>query len=106
MEYIDYEKKIQERISQLRAQKGVSARDMSLSLGQSESYINKIENGRTMPSMTGFLYICEYFGITPKEFFSFDRENPVLNESLKAYVEKLNPKQTADIIEIIKDILK
>lgn len=59
-----------------------------------------------MPSMTGFLYICEYFEITPKEFFSFDRENPALNERLKTYIEKLNPKQTADIIEIIKDILK
>ena len=30
---------------------------MSLSLGQSESYINKIENRRTLPSMTGFLYL-------------------------------------------------
>ena len=32
------------RLSKLRQEKGVSARDMSLSLGQSESYINKIEN--------------------------------------------------------------
>ena len=55
------------RVTELRMQKGVSARDMSLSLGQSESYINKIENRRTLPSMTGFLYICEYLGITPEE---------------------------------------
>ena len=46
---------------------GVSARDMSLSLGQSESYINKIENKRTLPSMTGFFYICDYLNITPQE---------------------------------------
>ena len=39
-----YEDLIAKRVSQLRMQKGVSARDMSLSLGQSESYINKIEN--------------------------------------------------------------
>ena len=32
------------RLAELRQEKGVSARDMSLSLGQSESYINKIEN--------------------------------------------------------------
>ena len=105
MEYIDYEKKIAHRISQLRIQKGVSARDMSLSLGQSESYINKIENSRAMPSMTGFLYICEYFEITPEEFFRFNTENPSLNDSLKMYIEKLTSKQTADLIEIIKDIL-
>lgn len=57
-----------QRLTQLRLQKGVSARDMSLSLGQSESYINKIENRRTLPSFTGFLYICEYFELTPGNF--------------------------------------
>ena len=32
------------RLAQLRNQKGVSARDMSLSLGQGAGYINNIEN--------------------------------------------------------------
>ena len=36
--------KIALRISKLRLQKNVSARNMSLSLGQNEGYINKIEN--------------------------------------------------------------
>ncbi len=49
--------------------KGVSARDMSLSLGQNAGYINNIENGHNFPSITVFFYICEYLGITPKEFF-------------------------------------
>lgn len=56
-----YEDLIAKRVSQLRMQKGVSARDMSLSLGQSESYINKIENKKALPSITGLYYICEYF---------------------------------------------
>lgn len=42
---------------------------MSLSIGQNESYINRIENRKMMPSMTAFFYICDYFGITPGEFF-------------------------------------
>ena len=46
-----------QRLTQLRIQKGVSARDMSLSIGQSESYINKIENGKSFPSMQIFFYI-------------------------------------------------
>ena len=33
-----------ERLTDLRIQKGVSARDMSLSMGQTSSYINNIEN--------------------------------------------------------------
>ena len=39
-----YEEFTQNRIAQLRMQKNVSARDMSLSLGQNNSYINQIEN--------------------------------------------------------------
>lgn len=48
---MDYTKWFAERLSQLRMEKGVSARDMSLSLGQSASYINKIENRRSLPSI-------------------------------------------------------
>ena len=66
---MDYLSWFPERIAELRMQKNVSARDMSLSLGQSASYINKIENGHIMPSMAGFLYICEYFNMTPRQFF-------------------------------------
>ena len=43
-----------ERLASLREQRGVSARDMSLSLGQNPSYINKLENGKAMPSMEVF----------------------------------------------------
>lgn len=63
------EKEFSLRLAQLRSEKGVSARDMSLSIGQNASYINNIENGKALPSMTGFFYICEYLNITPGEFF-------------------------------------
>ena len=38
-------KEFRERLTELRMQKDVSARDMSLSMGQSSGYINNIENG-------------------------------------------------------------
>ncbi len=69
------------RLTKLRMAKGVSARDMSLSLGQNPGYINNIENGKNLPSMTLFFYICEYLELTPTEFFDFDNSNPArLNE--------------------------
>ena len=37
-----YETFFCERLTQLRLEKGVSAREMSLALGQSEAYINRI----------------------------------------------------------------
>ncbi len=104
MDYIDYFEWLPKRISQLRMEKGVSARDMSLSLGQSESYINKIENSRTLPSMAGFLYICEYFGITPREFFDTDQLSPQKTRALLEEAEKLTPLQAEHVLQIIKDI--
>lgn len=55
-----YEEFTQNRIAQLRMQNNVSARDMSLSLGQNDSYINRIENKKALPSLQGLFYICEY----------------------------------------------
>ena len=101
MDYLDW---FYRRLSELRTQKGVSARDMSLSLGQSESYINKIENRRTLPSMTGFFYICEYLEITPQEFFDINATSPQKSKELLCEIEKLSPEQTEHILMVVKDI--
>lgn len=100
---MDYVEWFYERLTQLRIQKGVSARDMSLSLGQSESYINKIENKRTLPSLTGFFYICEYLNITPEEFFSSNASPTKTNELLEK-IKKLSPEQAEHILCVIQDI--
>ena len=86
------EKFIQERIAQLRIKKAVSARDMSLSLGQSESYINSIENKKSLPSMTVFLYICEYLGVTPAEFFDDGNKYPEKLRTVIADLKRLDDK--------------
>ena len=49
-----YEDFFAERITSLRNQKNVSAREMSLALGQNGSYINRIENRQALPSMQAF----------------------------------------------------
>ena len=56
------------RLSKLRMQKGVSARDMSLSIGQNAGYINNIETGKALPSMHGFFYICEYLNVSSSQY--------------------------------------
>ena len=63
-----YEEFTQNRIAQLRMQKNVSARDMSLSLGQNNSYINQIENRKALPSLQGLFYICEYSALHRNSF--------------------------------------
>lgn len=100
------EKDFSLRLAQLREKKGVSARDMSLSIGQNPGYINNIESGKSMPSLSGIFYICEYLGITPSEFFDIDSKNPTrLNDVIKD-LKRLNDKQLDTISALIKDIIK
>ncbi|MBQ3002256.1 MAG: helix-turn-helix transcriptional regulator [Clostridia bacterium] len=73
---------IRERISVLRIKKNVSEYKMSLDLGHGKGYIQAISSGRALPSMGEFLYICEYLGVTPKEFFDTDTNEPQLVKQL------------------------
>ncbi len=99
-----YEDFFAERLAQLRLKKGVSARDMSLSLGQSENYINTIENKKSFPSMTVFFYICEYLAITPQEFFDRGSGNPVKLNEIVADLKKLDDNALTHIAEVIKGL--
>ncbi|MCR5835064.1 MAG: helix-turn-helix domain-containing protein [Lachnospiraceae bacterium] len=100
-----YEKIFASRLTQLRMEKGVSARDMSLSLGQNPGYINGIENGKTLPSMTVFFYICEYLDITPETFFEIDNECPEHLNKLMKYSKQLTPIQLEHITSVVKDLI-
>lgn len=64
-----YEDFIANKVVQLRKQKRLSAREMSLAIGQNVNYINRIEKKLSLPSLQGLFYICEYCNISPKEFF-------------------------------------
>lgn len=77
---------------------------MSLSLGQSESYINKIENKRTLPSMTGFFYICEYLGIKPQEFFDSETLSPSKTAEIMYEIGKLSPSKAEHILQLVRDL--
>lgn len=104
MDYIDWYDLFSKRLTELRLEKGVSARDMSLSLGQSESYINKIENKRTMPSMTGFFYICEYLCISPKDFFDIEKTHPRHTDEIISELSLLTIEKAEHILQIIRDL--
>lgn len=92
------------RLAKLRDQRKLSARDLSLSLGQSAGYINKIENKKSMPSMEMFFYVCKFLGVTPEQFFSQEIQQPVLLREAMEELEKMEPEQLEHIIAIAKDI--
>lgn len=96
------EKDFSLRLAQLREKKGVSARDMSLSMGQNPGYINNIELGKSMPSLSGFLYICDYLGVTPRDFFDMGAQNPSKVNEIVADLKHLDDRQLDAISTLIK----
>lgn len=100
------EKEFATRLARLRENKGVSARDMSLSIGQNPGYINNIETGKSKPSMDGFFYICEFLGVSPSEFFDTQVSNPSKLDDIVKDMKKLNNKQLDIIDSLVKDMIK
>lgn len=94
------EEYIRNRISILRTQKGVSEYKMSLDLGHSKSYIQSISSGKALPSLTEFLYICDYLGVTPKEFFDDSISEPALINELYALTKDMNNEDLSILIKI------
>ena len=75
---MDYTAYIRDRITKLRMERNISEYQMSLELGQNKNYIQGISSGKALPSMKQFLNICDYFEITPMEFFDCDNTRPQL----------------------------
>ena len=101
-----YEEDFPIRLAKLRAQKGVSARDMSLSIGQNAGYINNIENGKALPSMSSFFFICEYLKISPQEFFDTDSGQPEDLRELISNLKQLDPLYLKRISALVEGLVK
>ena len=95
------DKEFQERLTELRLRKDVSAREMSRDIGQSDNYICNIENHHNLPSMSTFFYICDYLKVTPKEFFDLESRAPDRLSEITAKLKRLNPDQMALVSKLI-----
>ena len=92
-----------DRLRFLRNERKISAREMSLALGQNETYINKVETGQRSVSMDSFFRICNYLQISPATFFDESIKNTDIDkEDFFQTFRKLNPNQAEHIYEIMK----
>jgi len=98
------EKLFSHRLAALRTARNVSAREMSLAIGQNPSYINRIENGRALPSLQGFFYICEYLGVTPAEFFDDRGPDPLRCRRIAEALRLLDAKQLDLVLTLIEGL--
>jgi len=91
---------VRNRIAELRTKKGVSEYKMSMELGHSKTYIQSISSGRSLPSFSEFLYICEYLGVTPKEFFDAEINEPQLVCKLTEVAKTLSKEDLTALINM------
>ena len=101
-----YEKFVRERITQLRLKKGISEYQMSYDLGHSRGYIYNISSGKALPPLKEFFSICEYFGLTPQQFFDESTQSPDLIQKAIEEMKKLNDDDLNMVLSLIKRLQK
>lgn len=99
-----FEELFYDRLIKLRTEKKVSAREISLDIGQSPGYINGLENRNGFPSMQLFFYICEYLGVTPSEFFDEGNNHPIEYQELLKDLDALSDENRRNVLAIVKGL--
>lgn len=97
-----YKKLLQDRLLEIRLANKKSERGLSLDLGHNSNYCNDIANGRALPSMSEFFYICEYFGITPKDFFDNDEKMSLTKQKAKRIIDQLEDSDIDSLMFVLE----
>lgn len=100
-----FETYVRDRITQLRLQKGVSEYQMSLDLGHGKNYIHSISSGRTLPSLSELPYICEYLGVSVKDFFDDSINDPALIHDVFTRAKRMGTEDLTALVAIMDRIL-
>ena len=67
---------------------------------------HSIASGRALPSMTEFLYICDYFNITPMEFFNDTEHTSAQQQRAIQYIRLLNDYDTKLIADMLERLYR
>mgnify|MGYP002624232772 CR=1 FL=1 len=93
---------IRHRITELRLRRGISEYKMSRDLGHNPSYIQHIVSGKGLPSMTEFLYICDYLEVTPRTFFDESKSEITLIEEAESAIHCLSDDDLKVLLPLLK----
>ena len=101
-----YEAFVRDRITQLRLKKGISEYQMSYDLGHSRGYVYNISSGKALPPLKGFFAICDYFEITPQQFFDDSTQHPELIQKAVEGMKQLSENDMLMLLCFINRMLK
>lgn len=103
---MNYEDFVKDRITQLRIQKGVSEYQMSYDLGHSRGYVYNISSGKALPPLKEFFAICDYFEISPQQFFDQSSPNPELIQKAVGGMKQMPESDQLMILGFINRLLQ
>ena len=69
MSKLDYQKQIGERIKTLRVERGFTQRQLAIEANKDPQSLERVENGKTNPSIYYLKEVCEALNISMEEFF-------------------------------------
>ncbi|MBP3344716.1 MAG: helix-turn-helix transcriptional regulator [Clostridia bacterium] len=93
---------IRKRVATLRLSKNLSARKLSIELGQGPNYITHIENGQSNVSIESLENICDYFEISLADFFDGKTEYPLQYRKIIDELNKLDSIEIEKVYDMIK----
>lgn len=90
------------RIGYFRNKNNLSAREASLQLGFSDSFINRIERKSVELKVSTLMNFMEIVNITPEEFFYYKPENYEKDKQLLEVVKSLSNENKEALMDIAK----
>lgn len=79
---------------------------MSYDLGHSRGYVYNISSGKALPPLKEFFAICDYFEITPQQFFDEKTSNPELIQKAIDGMNQLDERDMLMLLGIINRLLE
>lgn len=93
---------VADRITKIRIEHNISEYQLSLDLGFSKGYIQAISSGNIMPSMGALYKICDYFEITPAQFFSGSTDDSKLFDDLVSAIREMSVEEQYTLYHFLK----
>ena len=92
------------KIGNIRNKANLSARKLSIAIGNNDGYINRLESKRDfLPSMEAFFDILDACGTTAEEFFYHSPNDFKTDMEILKLFKQLNDKQRQGLISLLED---
>jgi len=105
-----------ESIRRIRQAKGLSQGEMQKRTGILRSYLSRVENGHTVPSLATLQRLASAMGVALADFFAAEGEGasataPLPHDAaseylgeLKNYLPQLSTQQRQELLEMVKEM--